>query len=98
MEQNFKYLTQTQRYITFMRRFLTRGPLFSDETRNYVCPMEPKTGDTIKIRFRTAKDNVDFVFFISGTVKNLMRLEKSEGEFDYYTTEIVAEKTDLLLF
>ena len=90
MEQNFKYLTQTQRYITFMRPVLNTRALFSDETRNYVCPMEPKTGDTIKIRFRTAKDNVDFVFFISGTVKNLMRLEKSEGEFDYYTTEIVA--------
>ena len=79
MEQNFKYLTQTQRYITFMRPVLNTRALFSDETRNYVCPMEPKTGDTIKIRFRTAKDNVDFVFFISGTVKNLMRLEKKRG-------------------
>ena len=90
MEQRSKYLLHTQRYIAFMRPVLNTRALFSDETENYVCPMEPKAGETVKIRFRTAKDNVDFVFFISGTVKNLMRLEKSSGEFDYYVTEIVA--------
>ena len=90
MEQNFKYLIQTQRYIAFMRPVLNTRALFSDETSNYVCPMEPKPGENIKIRFRTAKDNVDYVFFISGAVKNLMQLEKSDGEFDYYVTEITA--------
>ena len=35
--------------------------LHSDETAFYHNPLEPKTGDIVTIRFRTAKDDVDEV-------------------------------------
>lgn len=74
-----------------MRPVFNTDALFSDETANYVSPMEPKPGDTVKIRFRTQRDNVDNVYFISASLKRRMRLERSEGRFDYYVTEITVK-------
>ena len=76
------------KYIVFMRPVFNTRALFSDETKNYVSPMEPKPGDKVKIRFRTARDNVDHVFFISGSMKKRMELERRERKFDYYVIEI----------
>lgn len=90
MEQQTTFLMQTLKYILYMRPVFNTSALFSDETENYVTPMEPKTGDIVKIRFRTQKDNVDNVYFVSGALKRRMTLESSEGRFDYYVTEIVA--------
>ncbi len=35
----------------------------------YQIPFEPNPGDTVKIRFRTLKNNVDAVYFISGSIR-----------------------------
>ena len=53
MDQQFQSVMQTLNYIMWMRPVFKVDALFSDETENYVCPMEPKPGDTVKIRFRT---------------------------------------------
>ena len=37
------------------------------------------------VTLRTAKDNVDEVYFISGSSRNLMKKTASRGLFDYYT-------------
>ena len=50
--------------------------------------MEPKCGETVTIRFRTWKDNVDRVYFISGALKKEMQLTESEETFDYYSVEV----------
>lgn len=42
---------------------MIREAIFSDETASYVRPPEPETGEKIRIRIRTAKDDVDQVFF-----------------------------------
>lgn len=67
--------------------------LHSDETEFFHSPMEPKAGDVVKIRFRTAKDDVDEVALICKNQKISLELEKeiSTDVFDYYMTEIVAE-------
>ena len=88
--RDFKYLMATMRYITFMRPVFNTRALFSDETENYVTPMEPKPGDKVRIRFRTAKDNVDNVYLIMGAQRKRMKIEKSEGKFDYFAVEIEA--------
>ena len=62
--------------------------LFSDETANYVEPMEPMPGETVTIRFRTGLNNVDRVFLISGSRKLLMDYEKTVDRFDYYTVKV----------
>ncbi len=63
---------------------LDKRALYSDETENYRKPAEPRTGDTVKIRFRTGKDNVDAVFFISKELRIRMNKCESQGLFDYY--------------
>ena len=90
MKDEQRFSLPTMKYIIFMRPVFNTRALFSDETENYVTPMEPKPGDRVKIRFRTGRDNVDTVYFISGAVKKSMELEKHEGKFDYYVTEIEA--------
>ena len=58
--------------------------LFSDGTENYLVPSEPKQFETVTIRFRTGKNDVDFVRVISGSRAFVMRKSETEGEFDYY--------------
>ncbi len=89
MDQHSKTILQKIRYILLMRPVFKTDALFSDETENFVTPMEPKPGDTVKIRIRTLKDNVDMVYFISGATKAEMQLEDTVGRFDFYSTELV---------
>jgi alpha-glucosidase len=53
-----------KQYIQELRPVFHRRALFSDTTGEYVIPAEPKPFEKIKIRFRTAKDNVDYVYVI----------------------------------
>lgn len=64
--------------------FMKREALFSDGTSNFVVPAEPKENETVKIRFRTAKNDVNFVRVIVGTEAFLMRRAYARGAFDYY--------------
>ena len=63
---------------------MNREALFSDGTRQYLVPSEPKKNEVVTIRFRTAKNDVDFVRVISGSRAFVMRKTSSEGVFDYY--------------
>ncbi len=63
---------------------LNKHALYSDETKNYQSPAEPRTGDTVTIRFRTGRGDVDAVFLISRELRIRMNKYKSEGLFDYY--------------
>lgn len=65
--------------------------LHSDETKVFHSPLEPKAGDIVKIRFRTAKDDVDQVVLVCENQKIILEKETSTQVFDYYITEIVAE-------
>ena len=65
--------------------------LHSDETEYFHSPLEPKAGDVVTIRFRTAKDDVDKVILVSGKKDIYLEKETSTDVFDYYKTEIVAE-------
>jgi alpha-glucosidase len=64
--------------------------LFTDETSDYRIPEEPDAGDTVILRFRAAKGNVDRIFYIEpeNNVTNAMELDYSDGLFDYYKHEI----------
>ncbi len=64
---------------------LNKAALFSDESANYRIPFEPEAGDRVTIKFRTEKDNVDNVFYISGRRKIEMVKSYTKGDFDYYT-------------
>ncbi len=85
-------------YFIHMRPVFDVQSLFSDGTENFVTPMEPKPGDKVTIRFRTKRDNVDAVFFISGSVKQPMAVETSDSRFDYYAAEITVGEDPLYYY
>ena len=59
--------TRMQQYMSQLRAMFNKHALYSDESPQYQIPFEPNPGDTVKIRFRTLKNNVDAVYFISGS-------------------------------
>ena len=91
-QKNYEQTLRAAKYILQMRPVFNMEALFSDETENYVSPMEPMPGERVTIRFRTAKDNVDEVYLISGPMKEPMQYDYSSGDFDYYKIEITLEQ------
>ena len=73
---------------------LNFGALFSDVTPMFVEPAEPKIGDDVKIRFRTARSNVDRVVMIKDDICIPMKLEKRDDIFDYYATVLRKQQKD----
>ncbi len=65
--------TRMQQYMSQMRAMFNKHALYSDESPQYQIPFEPNPGDTVKIRFRTLKNNVDAVYFISGSTVHRCR-------------------------
>ncbi len=86
--ERIELLKEIQYYILGMRPVFRPDALFSDETENYVTPAEPEPGDTVKIRFRTKRDNVDAVYLRDGGNAYMMELEDADDYFDYYAAEI----------
>ena len=78
------------RYVMDMLPVLNVDALFSDESAEYVRPMEPVPGDLVTIRLRTAKANVDEVWLISGNHRVRMEFEKTQGAFDFYAVRVAA--------
>ena len=89
--ERFLKAEQQQQYIAGMRPLLDKISLFSDMTKDYVSPCNPKPYSTVTIRFRTKKDNVDRVFFVAGNQKELMLKEETDDLFDYYSVECQLE-------
>ncbi|GHU42663.1 hypothetical protein FACS1894111_06940 [Clostridia bacterium] len=103
-----KYL-QKWKYILEMRPVLLKNALYSDGTADYLEPDQPKAGDLVSIRFRTAKDNVDNVWLCcrseyshglsqgAGKQAQLPELEMEKYEtsdgFDYYFAVILIEES-----
>ena len=77
-----------ENYILQIRPILRKRALFSDGTADYRMPPEPKAGDTVKIRFRTAADNVDLVVLCHEDEHIEMHLTDCDRDFDYYEAEI----------
>ena len=77
-----------QRYIATMRPVFNRRALFTDTTKEYVTPAEPSAYDMVTIRFRTARNNVDRVFFVHKGQKHLMSKVESNEDFDFYAYEL----------
>ena len=95
---NIEYQDKLRQYVLQMRPVFKPNALFSDETANYVTPMEPDPGDIVTIRFRTWKDNVDKVYLVSNDRHLAMEYEKSEGDFDYFKIRLVMQEESVHYF
>ncbi len=71
-------------------KIINFGALFADGTDEYCCPSEPMVGDDIRLRFRTAKDNVDSVFVTVNDDRIEMKVVESDALFDYYETVLLS--------
>ncbi|MDR2044782.1 MAG: glycoside hydrolase family 13 protein [Clostridium sp.] len=91
MVERLKRAEQNQQYIAGMRPIFNGKALYSDTTQNFVSPAEPAPYDRIGIRFRTARNNVDLVFFVSKGVRYLMNKAETDENFDYYVHEYQLE-------
>ena len=82
-------MQEKMQYILNIRPVFNKEALFSDGTRYYRNPTEPKSGEKVIISFRTQKNNVDAVYLVSGDQKYKMKVYKTTKGFDYYGTKIV---------
>ena len=78
-----------------MNGLINEEAVFSDETKNYVCPFEPGEFDEVKIRIRTGAEEADAVWFCSDDVRQKMETEKAEGIFEYFYTVIPPDDRDI---
>lgn len=87
-----------ERYLSSMRPILNKDALFSDNSPYYMDPSEPSPYGTVKIKFRTAKNNVDYVFLISNNERHLMDKRETKGRFDYYDCTLQLENETVLYY
>lgn len=80
----YRQLENNRKYIANMRPVFNKRAVFSDTSKWYVTPAEPKPYEEVKIHLRTAKDNVDLVYLVCNKEKIYMDKERTEGRFDYY--------------
>ncbi len=76
----------------FQADTLNRDALFTDETESFRFPAEPSGGDEVILLFRTAKDNVDQVYYIQdgNMEETAMKKTETDGLFDYYEYRLTA--------
>lgn len=74
---------------------LNKRALFSDETEEYRQPVQPNISDKVTVYFRTLKDNVDTIYFVSQKERTSMEKYFSMGIFDYFGTQIQVEESTL---
>ncbi len=88
---SFNQLTKEEKvrfYINHVNQVLNQDALFSDGTKEYRIPPEPMPFETVRLRFRTARDNVDEVFVVTNDQKLEMTKVYDDRLFDYYEVEI----------
>lgn len=76
------------RYMTEMRPVFNKKALFSDMTEEFLSPSQPNAYARVMIRFRTAKNNVDRIYCICDSSRQLMTLSSSDELFDYYEIKV----------
>lgn len=88
MDQENIDIKKKMQYILNMRPVFNKEALFSDGTEYYRSPAEPKAGDTVTIRFRTQRNNIDTVYLVSGNNRQKMKIHETVNGFDYYSAQI----------
>ena len=82
--QNLSLSEKIQVHVYRTKPLLHLQALFTDGGPNFVKPMEPKTGDTVRVRFRTARDNVDHVYICLNGDSREMEVAETTELFDFY--------------
>ncbi|MDD2972379.1 MAG: glycoside hydrolase family 13 protein [Lachnospiraceae bacterium] len=78
----------SHKYLTEMRPVFNKKALFSDTTENYISPAQPSPYARVKIRFRSAKNNIDRVYCIFNGFRQMMLKADTDELFDYYEVQL----------
>ena len=62
--------------------------IYSDETGQYVIPMEANPGDRVTIRLRVAHGHAREIYLLAQDTHYLMRPAQAGERFDYYETQV----------
>jgi len=74
------------------KKHFIAAAVYSDETAQFVSNPEPELNETVTLRLRTAKDNANAAFVLSGGKRTSMSFERSDGVFDFYAVDIVIKE------
>lgn len=75
-------------YVMNMKPVLNIRAIFSDAGPEYRIPSEPNPEDTVRIRIRTARYNIDFVYMYVNNERYLMRRADTDELFDFYEASV----------
>jgi len=70
---------------------INRAAIFSDATDNFMTPASPRKYESMTIRCRVGKDDVEAVALIIDGISYHMSKERSTEYFDFYATTIALE-------
>lgn len=75
---------------------MIKQALFTDENEEYRIPAQPDEGQKVTLRFRTARDNIDYVYYQeTGKEENLLAKVESDQLFDYYEYKLTVSDQPL---
>ncbi len=66
--------------------------IYSDETGQYVIPMEAKPGDRVTIRLRVAHGHAREIYLLAQDAHYLMDLAQAGDRFDYYEAQVQVDE------
>ena len=77
---------------------MRRDALFCDGTSSYVMPVEPKAGETVTLRFRTAENDVADVILLVGEEKARYTMQKADSieNFDFWEIQWTLDEAPLV--
>ena len=77
---------------------MKRDALFCDGTSSYVMPAEPKAGETVTLRFRTAENDVADVILLVGEEKSRYTMQKADSieNFDFWEIQWTLDEAPLV--
>ena len=85
-------------YLSSMRPVLNKKALFCDYSEDYIVPLESSPYGRVKLRFRTGKNNVDYVFLICNGERYMMEKLESVNDFDYYEYEYQLDNERIIYY
>lgn len=91
LKKNFDDMSsheKTLMYLMNMRPVLNSKALFHDETEQFLNPCEPDKNSDVTVRFRTLRNNIEYVNLIVDGALHEMKKSESNELFDYYTAVI----------
>ena len=94
--RNLSAAEKLQFYSYHTKPVLNFQALFTDGSSNYMNPVEPKTGDEVTVRFRTARENAEHVFLCVNGEKKEMQIASKTERFDFYEIAFYVTDSGLL--